>query len=248
MNGDGENEASPGILETGERWYSMSSDPHEKICPDCGAELRLRSRAYSTQLAWLCDTPECREREKQQVLAERKEEMHRTMKENPGEILRCLNVPKKYWNASFDSFSGGEKYVESLRRYMSGGVASVYLYGKCGSGKTHLAVATLREMHLAGDGFLPRCYFKSVPELLCDIRNSFREESEENEKRIIEKYSGYEVLVLDDLGAEKSSEFSIATLYLIVNSRLNHELATMTRPIFSMTTARRTSACRRARR
>ena len=61
--------------------------------------------------------------------------------------------------------------------------------------------------------------FVSIPDLLLEIRHSFKEKSETDEQDIINKYSEIDLLVLDDLGIEKTSEWSIQTLYTIIDRR-----------------------------
>ena len=65
--------------------------------------------------------------------------------------------------------------------------------------------------------------FVTVPELLFEIRQTFKDDSFESEKSIVDKYSGVSLLVLDDLGAEKTTEWAESTLYLIIDRRNRDE-------------------------
>ena len=53
------------------------------------------------------------------------------------------------------------------------------------------------------------------------IRHTFDKENtnKQNEGDFIERFSGYDFLILDDMGAEKVSEYSIQILYLLVDKR-----------------------------
>ncbi|MFH0771312.1 MAG: ATP-binding protein [Candidatus Omnitrophota bacterium] len=124
---------------------------------------------------------------------------------------RLAGVSIKYQDYSFDNFKGNEKLVRDLRDIK---VESIILSGKTGCGKTHLAISMLREANLRW-----AAYFITIPELLLKIRGSFDSQSNETEEEIIAKFSDYELLVLDDLGAEKTTEYSITTLYLILDRR-----------------------------
>jgi DNA replication protein DnaC len=92
----------------------------------------------------------------------------------------------------------------------------MFLSGKTGCGKTHLAVSVLREARVSS---ALGGYFITVPEMLMKIRAAFSSTSIETEEEIVKKFSDYEVLVLDDLGSEKTYEYSITTLFLILDRR-----------------------------
>jgi len=90
----------------------------------------------------------------------------------------------------------------------------LFLHGPTGTGKTHLAVAVLRETSR------PRPRFVSAAELMLSLRQSFRDRARFSEEEIIDRYSDEcGVLVLDDLGVEKPSEFTVQSLNLIIERR-----------------------------
>lgn len=169
-----------------------------------------------------CD--KCRsELETQQRLEDEKAleaERLETMRANPERLLKECGVPSKYLNCSFENFVGNDKLISALKRDIDQGI---FLTGITGCGKTHLAVAVLRELAKEGKASL----FKNVSELLLDIRGSFREGAKITEQELVEKYSVAPVLVLDDLGSEKSSEYAINTLYIIINHRDQELLPTI---------------------
>jgi DNA replication protein DnaC len=137
---------------------------------------------------------------------------------SPDYILKNSGIPRLYQQCSFNNFHGAEEgLIEDIKSITS---ESIVLRGKTGCGKTHLAVSILLK-NLGIDS-----KFISVPGLLLKIRSSFNG-GPETEEEVISKFSGYKTLVLDDLGAEKTSEFSITTLYLILDQRISEERQTI---------------------
>lgn len=120
-------------------------------------------------------------------------------------------VSRLYKDCSFEKYTGNDKLVAFLKE-ISKSDNSVVLRGPTGCGKTHLAISIIKEQH--GSSF-----FITVPDLLLKIRSSFNG-GVESEEEIIKQFSNIETLILDDLGAEKTSEYSITTLYVILDRRI----------------------------
>ena len=141
------------------------------------------------------------------------------------------NIPKLYENSSFETFLGHDDIVEKVKD-KSG--QSIILQGQQGCGKTHLAVAAIRFSEVSpysvvNLGFVE---FITVPDLMLMLRSSFGDHSKNyenqiSEAEIIKKYSGVDVLILDDMGADKTSDYTVVSLYIILNSRINSCLQTI---------------------
>lgn len=105
--------------------------------------------------------------------------------------------------------------IEELVAWMDrGGIptANLVLVGPVGTGKTHTGIAALRMIAvstLASFAFFP------VVELLDRLRPS----TPEHDTAIVERCCTVRVLMLDDLGAEKASDWTVERLYAIVNRR-----------------------------
>ena len=110
--------------------------------------------------------------------------------------------------------------LESAVRVSTG--AGAYLWGGVGTGKTHAAVALLRELIEVGHW----AQFVSVPDLLDQIRATFNR-SGESEEDICERPRNGDLVLLDDLGAEKPSEWVREKLYQIINARYNARRCTL---------------------
>lgn len=100
---------------------------------------------------------------------------------------------------------------------------SIYLYGKVGTGKTLKAVVIFlqnqEEDYITNN--IKTYKFISVPDLLMIIKDCFSS-NEMKERDIIKKYSEVDILVLDDFGIEKTTDWSLQTLYLIINYRYEY--------------------------
>lgn len=92
------------------------------------------------------------------------------------------------------------------------------LYGPHGVGKTHLAVGILREVIRTKGA---RGFFFETRELLRIVRDTYNRSVEETEMDVLRPVLDADVLVLDDLGAERTSEWVQETLGLVVNTRYN---------------------------
>jgi len=98
------------------------------------------------------------------------------------------------------------------------------LMGPCGVGKTHLAVAIIREL-IEKKG-VP-CLFYDFRDLLKEIQASYNPQSPVSEGSILEPVLEAEVLLLDELGATKVTDWMRDTLTSIINSRYNDHMATI---------------------
>ncbi len=89
------------------------------------------------------------------------------------------------------------------------------LLGKNGSGKTHLAAAIANERLAKGD----RVAFANVPDLLDELRAAYAPDARRRYDDIFRTLAEMPVLILDDLGAQKSSPWAEEKLYQLLNHR-----------------------------
>lgn len=132
-----------------------------------------------------------------------------------------MKIPKRYETASWDGVSDSVKEkIEKIRESRRG----LYIHGEVGTGKTHMAYGIYK--HLKEDMKL-NAWFLNTIELMFDIKRDF-DRSNYDKVRWDEKLQEYRgVLILDDIGAEKITDFVLETFYLIINSRYNEMLPTI---------------------
>ena len=95
-----------------------------------------------------------------------------------------------------------KEYAENFGRETTNGLM---LYGKAGSGKTHLAVSIAR--HIIEKKQI-QVRFARIVDLLSEIRKTFNDNEQyrtENESELIQRYTSTPLLIIDDLGAEKTT-------------------------------------------
>ena len=139
-------------------------------------------------------------------------------KANPELLLHSAGIPKRFWNCTLDNYQGYDRLKVKTRPTL--------ISGPAGTGKTHLAVAYLREalvnierdengiLHLGRE----RGHFIEAVDLFMQLRNSFGDQGK-GEPEILKPYLESPFLVLDDLGAEKLSDYVRQSLYLLINRR-----------------------------
>lgn len=100
---------------------------------------------------------------------------------------------------------------------------SIFITGKCGVGKTHLASALAMKLFKEKKNIR----FVNIPELLLIIKDTFKKGSGISELDIITEYTGCGVLFLDDLGAEKVSEWTLEAIFLLLDTRIRDMVPTI---------------------
>lgn len=128
---------------------------------------------------------------------------------------------------TFESFHfwlpGVEQAYEAAKQFAEMPQGWLVLVGNNGCGKTHLAVAIAKRCLEDGATVL----FAVVPDLLDRLRSAFAPTAEESFDEEFAKMREVEVLILDDLGAESSTNWATEKLFQLLNYRYNARLATV---------------------
>ncbi len=139
-------------------------------------------------------------------------------------------IPHRYEGVSFDRPPVTEidpRVVEQVRRYVDrldeqlDAGRGLWLMGDVGTGKTTLAM-------LVSKAALERrrsVAIYSLPRLLSELRKTFDESSDLSYLQLLDSLGQVDLLHVDDVGAERSSEWVLEQLYAIVNARYEDERA-----------------------
>jgi DNA replication protein DnaC len=145
--------------------------------------------------------------------------------------LAQADIPPQYLRCDFEKFetnndsliravAKARKFAESFPVVDRG----VLFWGPSGLGKTHLSVAILKAVVSTCGA---RALFRSAGKLLRQIRDTYNPIVRATEKQVIQPVIEAELLVLDDLGRERPTDWVEETLTLIIDTRYNERRPTI---------------------
>ena len=171
--------------------------------------------------------------------------------ERSGLLLKKSRIPPRYEHCELASFAirkNPETGIENpslerakftAQRFVEEYPTEVGLLfvGATGVGKTHLAVAVIRELMLRKG---VDCLFYDFHDLLKVIRDSYNPGTQSTELTVLQPVLDVEVLLLDELAGSNPSEWVKETLHHIINWRYNYKKVTLiTTTLLSRDTSRR---------
>ena len=147
-------------------------------------------------------------------------------------LLEAANIPSNYRDATLDNFALPEdnptgrtalgttlRLVKGFaREFPTATPPGLLLIGEPGTGKTHLAIGVMRVLLEKGH----ECVFFDYQNLLDKIRSGYDASSGTSDKEAYRTALDADVLVLDDLGAHRVTEWVEDTVTAIITYRCNH--------------------------
>lgn len=131
-------------------------------------------------------------------------------------------IPLRYLGKKRTDYEADEKNkigIEFAKRVLAESYSGAYFYGKVGTGKTYLAALIAQEF-LEND---KRVLFENVGDLLTEFYEIYRGQGKKTEQELLKKLYEVDLLILDDFGMEKATQFVGATLCKILDARYNNE-------------------------
>lgn len=145
-------------------------------------------------------------------------------------LLDKVRIPKRYEGCDFPYY---EPQNDSQRTAFNFAVRLAMEYpavdrgllftGTVGVGKTHLAVSILKG--ITEKGF--SCMFYEFGSLLKEIQSSYNSSTNTSEYSVLAPVFNADVLVLDELGAAKPTDWVLDTMMHIINTRYNDRKLTI---------------------
>jgi DNA replication protein DnaC len=142
--------------------------------------------------------------------------------------IAAANIPRRYVTCRIKNFNDRESVLKSAKTRVEQfvnewmpqfAVKGLLLQGGCGTGKTHLAVAALQEIIQSDKP--GKLLFSNFQDLIQEIQATFDPESPVDKSEVLRPLLEADLLVLDELGSQKPSNFVHDILYYIINSRYN---------------------------
>ncbi len=209
------------------------------FCIDCGEEMFSASGKKQSERCSACDSLEHSRQGRINIKKRVEDHFDNYLLSDSSKF--GLSIPLRYKNSDLCNFIGNvstdvEKWI--LQRTENLLIQSP----KAGNGKTHLSIACMLEYLKSKKAAaiemnvaifdkrkpsavesnvkltVPTGKFVNFSDLMLEVKASF-ESKDITEQDIIKKYCDYTILVVDDIGAEKSSDYTQAVIYSILNNR-----------------------------
>jgi DNA replication protein DnaC len=155
-------------------------------------------------------------------------------------LFQSSRIPPRYQHCTIQGYVAAD---DELSKWAAKAAAEILIHdyltldgrgllftGAVGVGKTHLAVAILRELI---ERYQVRGLFYQFGALLRQIQDSYNPVSQASELKVLEPVFDADVLVLDELGASKPTDWVRDTMMQIINNRYNEKRLTIFTTNFS---------------
>jgi DNA replication protein DnaC len=188
----------------------LDSNSNVKKCPQCGGTGWKEVASSGNRRVTRCDC---------------------FLESQAQQLLQSSHIPLRYINCDFASYktdaiqtlASAKLVVEKWTIQYPIDRTGLLLIGPSGVGKTHLSVAAMKQLIKKGVHSL----FCDYRELLKQIQNCYNPSVQATELEILRPVFETEVVLIDDIGAVKPSEWVWDTVSIILNTRYNNALTTI---------------------
>ncbi|CAL4317675.1 DNA replication protein DnaC [Buchnera aphidicola] len=136
--------------------------------------------------------------------------------------LEKSGIKELYLNCSFENYkvfhSGQEKVLSSAKKYVknfNNELSNFIFSGKPGTGKNHLAAAIGNYLILHGKKIL----IITIADLMSKIKKTFQKNNNFTEEHFINKTSKVDLLIIDEIGIQKESNYEKIIIHQIIDRR-----------------------------
>ena len=155
-----------------------------------------------------------------------------SVRDRADRILRAARIPRRYEHCSLDNFDVWQPEVEPalawakewFERWPVNVDVGLLFVGPPGTGKTHLAVGLLRALASRKGA---KVIFAEQRELLKDLQSTFDGAGGRTESDVLAPVLEAEVLLLDDLGAGRTTAWAQDVMHDVLAHRYNRKLPTV---------------------
>jgi DNA replication protein DnaC len=184
-----------------------------------------------------CFEIQVKEQEKRDTLQREAEYLERAAQNKIDAMERKIGnalIPKRFKGKTFEQYivesPEQQKALDACKEYAFN-FDEHYAVGRClilfgnpGTGKTHLAASiadylVTETKHTA--------IYRSLFSILQAIKNTYGNDAESTEREIFETLESPSLLIIDEIGATKSTEFELATLFALINARYEAQVPTL---------------------
>lgn len=198
--------------------FCFAGRQHESPCPIC-FELKLKKE---------------QEEENERMAEERKRMAEEAVQRHMEEKTGAARIPKRFQGKTFADYIAEtpqqQRALEACTSYahdFADNLAAgrcLILSGNVGTGKTHLAAAIadyiVRETEYTA-------VFRSLHSILQAIKSTYGGDAGVSESEVFQLFTSPDLLIIDEVGATKSSEFELSTLFALINARYESKLPTV---------------------
>lgn len=173
-----------------------------------------------------CNCKKAQEYWKQKDLEKIETENRKKYREIIEKIYKDTYLSKRLQKCSLENFivEEKEKEIDIVKNYIENCINKdeqngLIITGNSGTGKTHLAAAIANKLIENGQIVL----FGRLSYLLDMVKDTFYDDSR-SEKDLMDLYSNIDMLVIDNLGTEKISQWVLEKLFIIISNRYDNNL------------------------